>query len=89
MLKNILTTYLYEHNADHPASVAHLAPVDLAALRTEELAFIEKLQLAEEDVRSINWHLALKCSVDILWRACFYHPVETTLYGLWDHMASP
>jgi hypothetical protein len=81
-----LITFLYEHNGDHAASVAHLAPAGLAALLTEELAFIEKLQLAEEDVKNINWHLALKCSVDLLWRGCFYHPVDTTVYGLWDHM---
>ena len=39
-----LITYVYEHNVDHLVSVAHLAPVDLAALRTEEPAFVEKLQ---------------------------------------------
>ena len=51
-----LITFLYEHNGDHAPSVAHLDPAGLAALLTEELAFIEKLQLAEEDVKNINWH---------------------------------
>ena len=68
--------------------MAHLPEDVKENIRREELAFIEMLQLSEEDVKNINWHLALKVSVDVLWKQCFHAPSETTCYGLWDHMVS-
>ena len=83
-----LITYLYDHAVDNREAMAHFPEDVKENIRREELAFIEMLQLSEEDVKNINWHLALKVSVDALWKQCFHAPSETTCYGLWDHMVS-
>ena len=41
----------------------------------------------QTDVNNYAWHLSLKASMEASWQTCWRTPQESTLYGLWDHMA--
>ena len=83
-----LMEYLKDHQHEQAESRAILPGAEQVRIVAVEVGFVEAIGLVMEDLENINWHWSVKASMDSQWRLCWYTPAATTLYGLWDHMAS-
>ena len=59
----------------------------LLLLVSHESAAIAAIEEVLPDVLNMAWHLALKATIDKLWREAWFLPQPKCCYGLWDHMA--